>query len=94
MFCYFNNGMSMKGVGLDYQPQDGEIVLGNYATEQQLQSSFPEYNSKKDYENIKSQIRVLESSQTSRRIRESILGIDNGWLSNINAQISDLRSKL
>lgn len=40
------------------------------------------------------QIIQLESSVTDRRLREAVLGVDGGWLENLNSQISDLRSKL
>ena len=43
---------------------------------------------------IKRQIVVLESQQTPRRIREAALGIDNGWLAGIEAQIVVLRAQL
>ncbi len=35
----------------------------------------------------------LEKTVTNRRLREAILGTDSGWLSNIDAQISEIRSK-
>jgi hypothetical protein len=40
------------------------------------------------------QIATLEASITQRRQREAILGIDNGWLADVNAQIIALRAKL
>ena len=43
---------------------------------------------------ISAQIRLLESQQTDRRIREAVLGIDGGWLANLNAQIEELRAAL
>ena len=43
---------------------------------------------------IKRQIVVLEYQQTPRRIREAALGIDNGWLVGIEAQIQGLRAQL
>ena len=43
---------------------------------------------------IKRQIVALESQQTPRRIREAALGIDNGWLAGIEAQIEALRAQL
>ena len=43
---------------------------------------------------ILSQIAALEASVTLRRQREAILGIDNGWLADVNAQIAALRAKL
>lgn len=43
---------------------------------------------------IKMQIDELESTITNRRMREAMLGTDNGWLANVNAQIAALRGKL
>ena len=43
---------------------------------------------------IKRQIVALESQQTPRRIREALLGTDNGWLAGIEAQIEALRAQL
>jgi hypothetical protein len=43
---------------------------------------------------VLAQIKELEKQITIRRIRESILGVDNGWLANIDAQIATLRSQL
>ena len=36
----------------------------------------------------------LEASVTDRRIREAVLGIDNGWLKALNEQIAELRATL
>lgn len=41
-----------------------------------------------------SSILQLEQQITPRRQREAILGIDNGWLANIDAQIAGLRAQL
>ncbi len=43
---------------------------------------------------IKKQIAALEEKQTTRRMSEAVLGIDNGWLANIRAQITELRNSL
>lgn len=43
---------------------------------------------------ILNQITALEASVTDRRIREAVLGVDNGWLKNLNNQIATLRSSL
>jgi hypothetical protein len=40
------------------------------------------------------QIISLESQITNRRIREAVLGMDNGWLEDINDQIEALRAQL
>lgn len=39
-------------------------------------------------------IKMLEAQQTTRRIREAVLGIDGGWLANLNTQIAALRAQL
>ncbi len=45
-------------------------------------------------QNVLSQIAKLEATITQRRQREAILGTDNGWLADVNAQIVALRAKL
>jgi hypothetical protein len=43
---------------------------------------------------IFAEIEQLEASVTERRKREAILGLDDGWLHNLNVQISNLRDQL
>jgi|GEM_PF-5139079 len=43
---------------------------------------------------ILAEIATMESSVSERRLREAVLGTDNGWLKNINDQIAALRSQL
>lgn len=40
------------------------------------------------------EIVALENQITNRRLREAVLGIDGGWLFNINEQIKNLRGQL
>jgi hypothetical protein len=40
------------------------------------------------------EIAALEMTVTSRRMREAVLGTDNGWLDGVNKQIIDLRKTL
>lgn len=40
------------------------------------------------------EIQTLEASITQRRLREALLGVDNGWLAGIDAQIVVLRASL
>lgn len=42
----------------------------------------------------KNAIRDIESRITQRRLREAILGLDNGWLMSKNAEIAALRAQL
>lgn len=43
---------------------------------------------------IISKISVLEMKITPRRLRDAILGVDAGWLSNLENQIAALRSQI
>lgn len=43
---------------------------------------------------LKMQISLLENKQTERRMREAALGIDGGWLENLNTQIDTLRDQI
>jgi hypothetical protein len=43
---------------------------------------------------IQNQIRSLEATVTPRRLRDAILGTDNGWLANVETQIDALRAQL
>ena len=43
---------------------------------------------------VLAQIAALEATVTERRIREAVLGIDNGWLKDLNDQIVSLRAQL
>lgn len=42
---------------------------------------------------ISAQIAELEKQQTVRRIREAALGLDNGWLADLERQIAELRAQ-
>lgn len=43
---------------------------------------------------IKADIAALEATITPRKTREAILGTDNGWLTDIELQIQELRGQL
>lgn len=43
---------------------------------------------------IKSEIAILEATITPRRVREAILGMDNGWLTDMDSMIQALRAQL
>ena len=94
MFCYSNNGHSMRAVEDDYIPIAGEMVFQDYATEAQLIEAFPEYESKLEKQLIINQMSALEASVTPRRIREAALGIDNRWLESVEEEIAALRAQL
>ncbi len=72
-----------------YKLIDGNLILTDYGAE---------FKSDRDAKlrrgEALAQIAALESSITERRKREAILGTDNGWLANIDAQIAALRAQL
>lgn len=45
MFCYSNNGYSMRATDDDYIAQYGEFLFADYATTEQLNEAFILYNS-------------------------------------------------
>ncbi len=73
---------------------DGELLDMTDAEITQRQTEVAAALAEANNRNIKSEIAVLESSITSRRIREAILGTDSGWLASLNTQITTLRQQL
>lgn len=55
---------------------------------------FPVAQEMSSNDRIKLQIINIEQQQTDRRIREAALGIDNGWLAALDAEIAQLRAQL
>jgi hypothetical protein len=84
----------MRYVPENYVAQNGEVLFDDIATPEQLSEEFDDYDAESERLDILRQISVLESQQTPRRIREAALGDDNGWLENLETQISALRSQL
>ena len=60
-------------------------------TFEELEAIYPTVSSNQEKLNA---IIQLERQITIRRQREAILGIDNGWLANIEQQIQTLRAQL
>ena len=78
---------------------DGELFFSDEITDEQrhgiemvLAAHDPVAAGAAD--SVKQKIATLEASITQRRQREAILGIDTGWLADVNAQIVALRAKL
>ena len=68
----------------DYKEYLAYVALGNTASTVTVSSN----------ESVLKSIFDLEATITPRRLRDSILGTDSGWLESIEAQISALRTKL
>lgn len=62
------------------------------ATPEQIQAALHPVKSTKQIALEK--ILELESTITDRRVREAVLGIDNGWLKSVNDQMTNLRTQL
>ena len=82
---YFLDEGDDPGVWL---PGDCIAISDEEANELQIPSPLTQN------EIVISKIVKLESSVTERRIREAILGTDDGWLNSLNDQIEVLRSTL
>ena len=52
MFCYSNNGFSMKAVENNYVAQAGEVLFSDYATIDQLTSAFSGYVATKQQQSL------------------------------------------
>lgn len=68
---------------------DGEAFVKPY-----IEPAFDSSPQSSANEVLLSQIRSLEVTVTERRVREAVLGVDNGWLKNLNDQIAVLRAQL
>ncbi len=75
--------------------QAGNIVREATPEEQAaLLASYEKVKRNPVKEEVLSSIAALEAKITPRRQREAILGTDNGWLANVDAQIAALRAQL
>ena len=91
MMKYFRNH---DGLVFGYDEAD-QVELISEAMErrwQEVTGSWPPPQDPADI--IKAQINTIEATVTQRRMREATLGIDNGWLAEIDAQIAMLRAQL
>jgi hypothetical protein len=94
MYCYSNNGMSMRAVDANYVAQTGEVTFPAILSTDQLTQAFAGYAAAVNKLSIEAQILALEAQQTPRRIRSAIAGTDSGWLAALEAQIVALRAQL
>jgi hypothetical protein len=86
---YISPAGSLFAYELDGSQDDlipADFVLATDAQVQAIQNPVPSLK-----ETIALRIGNLEASITPRRIREAVLGIDNGWLAGVDAQITKLR---
>jgi hypothetical protein len=101
MYCYFNNGQSMRAVANNHVADDGEVLFDHEPTENELTTAFPgraavltTLKTETANTDIKEQIITLEVSSL-RTIREILLGTsDTAKLQEFDDQIAALREKL
>jgi hypothetical protein len=74
------------------EPTDREVVRG-YDGQLYFAGDEPEIPPPQP-PSIEQQIIALETLVTPRRMREATLGIDNGWLADIDAKIANLRLQM
>jgi hypothetical protein len=64
---------------------------GSLITAQEIENAVATYGGAIQ---AKQNISDLEAQITPRRLREAVLGIDNGWLANKDAEIAAVRGEL
>ena len=67
------------------------VVIGEYSISEDDSLAPPPSAPPRD---VKAEIAVLESQITQRRLREAVLGVDNGWLATKELEIQQLRGLL
>lgn len=72
----------------------GLALLPEGCVEITAEESFVISPNQSESDIIKSKISELEAAVTPRRMREAVLGIDNGWLERQDSAIAALREKL
>jgi hypothetical protein len=75
MYCYSNNGLSMRAVEALYAAQAGEVLFQTIPTDAELQAAFSSYASAHAVVNIREQIAAIERQITPRLMREAFLGV-------------------
>lgn len=83
---YAINGSSFRSID-----SHDDLLIGE-AYSENIPDIWPSEPCEND--KLRAQIALLEAQVTARRYREAILGIDSGWLQNINDQISKIRLKI
>lgn len=81
MFCFFNNGHSMRTVEPGYVAQSGEVLFLSCPTTGQLNSAFTGYATQATAQSTLMQIEALEASITLPMMSEAFLG-SNAVISN------------
>jgi hypothetical protein len=82
---------------LEFNPEYGKLIYddGFTVVDQELYNTTQQTKTlAAQKEQIKNNITEIENTITPRRIRESTLGTDNGWLTNVETQITELRNLL
>jgi hypothetical protein len=95
MFCYSNNGLSMRSVDPDYVAQSGEVLFEGYATSDQLGTAFPGYAADKALADQfpAAQALLTKTDTVVKRINEGIsLGLTTATTADVVAYMTFIRA--
>ena len=107
MYCYCNNGLSMRAVDPGYEPQEGEVLFEAIPTPEELSGAFPGYAgatvalaTANVNAAILAQMDALDGGGQARAIRGAVLAAglpasaDLTRLQALEAQVAALRATL
>lgn len=104
MYCYSNNGLSMRAVAADHTPEAGEVLFADEAGEAALAAAFPGYAAARAAQEtaetnapLLAQLDALDAKSV-RPLRAVLAGTatdeDRAKLAAIEAQAAALRGRL
>lgn len=80
MFCYYNNGLSMRAVDPDYTPQSGELLFSALQDPIQLAAAFADYTSAMAAANpSNAQVALDKSDITVLRCYSAGVAVPSAW---------------
>lgn len=108
MYCYSNEGHSMRRVDDDYVAQPGEAIFPQLPSDGQLAAAFPKHESHKTNLEIHAEILALEKQANEPRLMQEALIDDSATWKNgpykgktsletlilIRSKIEELRKQL
>ena len=93
MLAYnFNGGCRMISDSAELLP--GEVARPEGVSPEELEAIFPGVTGRRRVQEALRQLEALEAMITPRRLREAILGVDGGWLANMERRIGECRESL
>jgi hypothetical protein len=100
MYCYSNNGLSMREVGEGYVAAVGEVLSPSILDPSELPNLFPAHSAAMSRVHAIEQIALLEALETKRRVAEAMPDDAGGtaegraWMAANRVAIEALRALL